>query len=148
MLSLWLWGKCLVLRSQTKGHAAILICTKHYVNNLWEITKQEWADILPVLKDTVKKVDKIRVYYYQSCNLNLNSTFGATPADHFIMQLNDRGLGCLLLSMFSTPHQSNEKARVTEIAGFTTLTPLKPSINVVVVQYQSKLLVVVMTKIF
>jgi len=44
-----------VLRQNSKGHAAL--CTKRHAENFKEITK-EWADILPVLKDTINKIDK------------------------------------------------------------------------------------------
>jgi len=47
----------LILRSQTKAHSAV--CTKRHAGNLREITRQEWSDILPVLKDTISKIDKV-----------------------------------------------------------------------------------------
>ena len=47
----------LVLRANSKNHAAL--CTKRHAENFKEITRQEWSDILPVLKNTISKIERV-----------------------------------------------------------------------------------------
>ena len=44
-------------RPNAKAHTVVI--TKRHIEDLRDLTPQEWADILPVLKESIAKVDKV-----------------------------------------------------------------------------------------
>ena len=59
---------------------------KKSIDNLQEITHEEWNDILPVLKDTTKKIDKALKPIGHDISIPVGRA-GGKNANHFYMRV-------------------------------------------------------------
>jgi diadenosine tetraphosphate (Ap4A) HIT family hydrolase len=75
----------LVRRPNSKAHANII--TKKHTEDLRTITPQEWADILPVFKETIKKIDKTYQPLGYRISIPVGEKAGQNVPYHFYMRI-------------------------------------------------------------
>ena len=72
-------------RPNSKAHANII--TKKHTEDLRVMTPQEWADILPVLKETIKKIDKVYHPLGYRISIPVGEKAGQNVPYHFYMRI-------------------------------------------------------------
>jgi diadenosine tetraphosphate (Ap4A) HIT family hydrolase len=101
-------------RPSSKGHTNVV--TKRHCEDIRQMTTQEWADILPVLKDTIKKVDLV----YKPLGYRLSIPNGKAANQnqpfHFYMRVvpkykKDYGNVSIILKHFQTPDFKKNKEK-------------------------------------
>jgi diadenosine tetraphosphate (Ap4A) HIT family hydrolase len=72
-------------RPNSKAHANII--TKKHTEDLRVMIPQEWADILPVLKETIKKIDKVYRPLGYRISIPVGEKAGQNVPYHFYMRI-------------------------------------------------------------
>ena len=72
-------------RPNSKAHTVIM--TKRHVDDLHHLTSQEWADILPVLKDSIAKIEKVYKPIGYRLNIPTGELAGQNMPQHFYMRV-------------------------------------------------------------
>ena len=72
-------------RPNAKAHTVVI--TKRHIEDLRGLTPQEWADILPVLKESIAKVDKVYRPVGYFLEIPVGKLSGENEPPHFYMRV-------------------------------------------------------------